>query len=229
MADYAVRLVVATRTPEALGVAGVAPYLAYGASPRASLGLVVAARALALLRGRAFALPEDVASLAPDLLRHRLVLSYEALADGRGRRRAHRTGPGPGAGDGGATGRGRLVDVAGDGSVRRRARALGPTGHTRPGPKPGASCPASSWWSTGGSGGSSRESTWASFPEPGSEPGESRPYVPGDDVRLIDWNVTARTGELHVRDPVADHEVDLWLLVDVSASQHFGTTIAGEA
>ncbi|HEU5448413.1 MAG TPA: MoxR family ATPase, partial [Acidimicrobiia bacterium] len=82
VADYAVRLVVATRTPEALGVSGVAPYLAYGASPRASLGLVVAARALALLRGRAFALPEDVGSLAPDILRHRLVLSFEALAEG---------------------------------------------------------------------------------------------------------------------------------------------------
>jgi uncharacterized protein (DUF58 family) len=63
------------------------------------------------------------------------------------------------------------------------------------------------------------------FPGAGSEPGDSRPYVPGDDVRLIDWNVTARTGEAHVRDPVADHEVDLWLLIDVSASQHFGTTI----
>src|SRR5207244_2883940 len=61
-------------------------------------------------------------------------------------------------------------------------------------------------------------------PGAGSESGESRPYVPGDDVRLIDWNVTARTGEAHVRDPVADHEVDLWLLVDVSASQYFGTT-----
>ena len=82
VADYAVRIVVATRTPTALGVAGVAPYLAYGASPRASLGLVVAARALALLRGRAFALPEDISCLAPDLLRHRLVLSYEALAEG---------------------------------------------------------------------------------------------------------------------------------------------------
>ncbi len=62
------------------------------------------------------------------------------------------------------------------------------------------------------------------FPGAGSEPGDSRPYVPGDDVRLMDWNVTARTGEAHVRDPVADHELDLWLLVDVSASQHFGTT-----
>jgi MoxR-like ATPase len=74
----------ATRRPEAFGVDGVAPYIAYGASPRASLGLVVAARALALCAGRAFAVPEDVAALAPDLLRHRLVLSYEALADGLG-------------------------------------------------------------------------------------------------------------------------------------------------
>jgi MoxR-like ATPase len=82
VADYAVRVVLATRHPEAGGVDGVAPYVAYGASPRASLGLVVAARALALLSGRGFALPEDVAALAPDLLRHRLVLSYEALAEG---------------------------------------------------------------------------------------------------------------------------------------------------
>jgi MoxR-like ATPase len=82
VADYAVRVVLATRTPAAAGVDGVAPYLAFGASPRASLGLVVAARALALLHSRAFALPEDVAALAPELLRHRLVLSYEALAEG---------------------------------------------------------------------------------------------------------------------------------------------------
>src|SRR5581483_7834508 len=79
VADYAVRVVLATRQAETFGVEGVAPYIAYGASPRASLGLVVAARALALLSGRAFALPEDVATLACDLLRHRLVLSYEAL------------------------------------------------------------------------------------------------------------------------------------------------------
>src|SRR5581483_8122687 len=84
VADYAVRVVLATRQAETFGVEGVAPYIAYGASPRASLGLVVAARALALLSGRAFALPEDVATLACDLLRHRLVLSYEALAAGVG-------------------------------------------------------------------------------------------------------------------------------------------------
>ena len=63
------------------------------------------------------------------------------------------------------------------------------------------------------------------FAGAGAEPGESRLYVPGDDVRLLDWSVTARTGLPHVRDPVADHEVDLWLLADMSASQHFGTTV----
>ena len=62
------------------------------------------------------------------------------------------------------------------------------------------------------------------FAGAGSEPGDTRAYVPGDDVRLLDWNVTARTGLPHVRDPVADHEVDLWLVADMSASQHFGTT-----
>ena len=82
VADYAVRLVIATRTPRVAGVEGADVYLACGASPRASLGLVAAARALALLRGRAFALPEDVGTLAADVLRHRLVLTYEALADG---------------------------------------------------------------------------------------------------------------------------------------------------
>ena len=84
VADYAVRVVLATRRPEAFGVHDVAPYVAYGASPRASLGLVLAARALALSGGRAFAVPDDVAALAPDILRHRLVLSYDALADGLG-------------------------------------------------------------------------------------------------------------------------------------------------
>jgi MoxR-like ATPase len=56
--------------------------LSYGASPRASLGLVAGARALALMRGRSYALPQDVFDIAPDVLRHRLVLSYEALAQG---------------------------------------------------------------------------------------------------------------------------------------------------
>jgi MoxR-like ATPase len=82
LVDHAVRLVLATRTPAAHGLADVAPLISYGASPRASLGLVAATRALALMRGRDYALPQDLQDVAPDILRHRLVLSYDALADG---------------------------------------------------------------------------------------------------------------------------------------------------
>src|SRR3954452_10256654 len=81
VADYAVRLVLATRDPAAFGVPSIAGVLAYGASPRASLGLVAAGRALALIRGRDYVLPDDIAAVAPEVLPHRLVLSYEALAD----------------------------------------------------------------------------------------------------------------------------------------------------
>jgi MoxR-like ATPase len=82
LAQYVVRLVVATREPARFGVGDVAPLLAYGASPRATLGLVAAARALALLRGRDYVLPVDVTELAVDVLSHRLVLSFDAVADG---------------------------------------------------------------------------------------------------------------------------------------------------
>jgi MoxR-like ATPase len=81
LVDYAVRLVVATRAPAEHGLSDVAQLIQYGASPRASLGIVRATRALALLRGRDYALPQDVQDIAPDILRHRLVLSYDALAD----------------------------------------------------------------------------------------------------------------------------------------------------
>ena len=80
--DYAVNLVLATRSPEEYGLGEIAPLIEYGASPRASLGLVAAGRALALLRGRRYAVPQDVFDVAPEILRHRLVLSYEALAQG---------------------------------------------------------------------------------------------------------------------------------------------------
>jgi len=80
--QYAVRLVGATRRPDKAGVAELAKYLSYGASPRASISMVEGARALAFLRGRNYVLPEDLTDLAVDTLRHRLVLSYEALAEG---------------------------------------------------------------------------------------------------------------------------------------------------
>ncbi len=81
LAEYVVRLVLATRDPRRFGLADVADQLAYGASPRATLGLVAAARALALLRGRDYVLPADVREIAADVLTHRLVLSFDAVAD----------------------------------------------------------------------------------------------------------------------------------------------------
>jgi MoxR-like ATPase len=80
--QYAVRLASATRDPDRLGVADVAKYVSFGASPRASIHLIEGARALSFLRGRTYVLPEDVTDLVPDVLRHRLVLTYEALAEG---------------------------------------------------------------------------------------------------------------------------------------------------
>jgi MoxR-like ATPase len=79
--EYAVRVSAATRDLSSVGLPDVARYVTYGVSPRASINLVAAARALALLRGRHYVLPEDVRTIAPDVLRHRLVLSYEALGD----------------------------------------------------------------------------------------------------------------------------------------------------
>jgi len=79
--DYAVRLVTATR-PGDHAATDIIRYVEHGASPRASINLIVAGRALAFVRGRDYLLPEDVVDIAPDVLRHRLVLTYEALADG---------------------------------------------------------------------------------------------------------------------------------------------------
>ena len=81
VAEYAVALCDATRHPATYGLGELGPYLAYGASPRGSINLVTAARALAVLRGRSYALPQDVQELARDVLRHRLVLTYQALAE----------------------------------------------------------------------------------------------------------------------------------------------------
>jgi MoxR-like ATPase len=82
LVQYAVKLVAATREPARAGLKDQARYLSYGASPRATISLIEGARALALLRGRTYALPEDVGDLVHDVLRHRLVLSYEALSEG---------------------------------------------------------------------------------------------------------------------------------------------------
>ena len=79
--EYSVKLVTATRQPELSGLADLKRYILFGASPRASINMIIAGRALAFVRGRDYALPQDVRDVALDVVRHRLVLSYEALSD----------------------------------------------------------------------------------------------------------------------------------------------------
>ena len=80
--QYAVRLVSATRTPAKHDLKELERFITFGASPRATINMTEGARALAMLRGRSYVLPEDMTDLVPDVLRHRLVLSYEALSEG---------------------------------------------------------------------------------------------------------------------------------------------------
>ena len=80
--QYAVRLVSVTRTPAQHGLKDLARWLSYGVSPRATINLAEGARALAMMRGRSYVLPQDMADLVPDVLRHRIALSYEALSEG---------------------------------------------------------------------------------------------------------------------------------------------------
>ena len=79
--EYAVKVVTATRSPKAVGLPNLENYITFGASPRASINLILTARALAFVRGRTYVLPQDVLDMALDVIRHRLALSYEALSD----------------------------------------------------------------------------------------------------------------------------------------------------
>jgi len=82
--EYAVRMVTATRKPQEVGLSELQKYIMFGASPRASINLILTGRALAFVRGRNYALPQDVLDMALDVMRHRIVLSYEALSDNVG-------------------------------------------------------------------------------------------------------------------------------------------------
>ncbi|MGA2489970.1 MAG: MoxR family ATPase [Anaerolineales bacterium] len=79
--EYAVKMVTATRSPKEVGLKELEHYIMFGASPRASINLILTGRALAFVRGRDYALPQDISDMALDVMRHRLVLSYEALSD----------------------------------------------------------------------------------------------------------------------------------------------------
>jgi MoxR-like ATPase len=82
LVQHAVRLAAATRSPDRYGIPDMARYIVYGASPRASINLIVAARALAFVRGRGYVIPQDVTDLVHDVMRHRIIPSYEAMSDG---------------------------------------------------------------------------------------------------------------------------------------------------
>ena len=79
--EYIINLVFGTRDAKKLGI-GVEHYIAYGASPRASIYLNVVAKVYAFMQGRGFVVPQDIKTMAPDVLRHRIILSYEAEAEG---------------------------------------------------------------------------------------------------------------------------------------------------
>jgi MoxR-like ATPase len=79
--EYAIRLVTATRQPGDFGLKDLEHYILFGASPRASINLILTGKSLAFVRGRSYVLPQDVLDMAPDVLRHRVVPSYEALSD----------------------------------------------------------------------------------------------------------------------------------------------------
>jgi len=79
--EYSVRLATATREPDKFGIPDIDKYIMYGASPRASINMIITARSLAFVRGRSYVVPQDVVDMALDVMRHRLVLSYEAMSE----------------------------------------------------------------------------------------------------------------------------------------------------
>ena len=216
---YAVRLADATRHPEQHGLADLAPLIEYGASPRGPIGLAQSARALALLRGRDYATSRDVKDVAADVLRHRLVLSYEALADGVTAddvldRVIAAVDP-------------QDDDAAAPGAARPDAQGLmrlvAPPARQGPGPLPESAIRALDVAVGRRIAGRLPGEHRAVGVGQGTEIAQLRPYVIGDDVRQLDPAATARTGEPYVRQQVPERALTSWLLVDVSPSMAFGT------
>ena len=229
--DYVLDLVAATRRPADYGLPQLAPLIAFGASPRAGIYLVQSARARAFLSGRAYVAPEDVKDLAPDILRHRVIPSFEAEAEElttcrEPRSSAPRIGhpiharriPAPLCHD-----RPPMI-----------ARFLGRLRPRRQAPEPPElQGPVSAELlrqvrrieiKTRHLVAESFAGAYhAVFKGQGMSFEEVRPYLPGDEVRSIDWNVTARTGEPHVKRFIEERELTVMLLVDLSGSLDFGS------
>ena len=207
------------------GCADLADLIAFGASPRATLFLARAAKALALVRGRGYVIPEDVKELAADVLRHRIIPTYEAEAEEITTDDADRPPPRPHPG---------ALKARGFRDARFLRRREGwPAGAPVPAAAPARPrrLPADLMRKV-------RRIEIATnrlvdqgvagdyhsvFKGLGMEFAEVRPYQPGDDVRTIDWNVTARMGTPFVKKFVEERDLTIFLVVDVSGSLSFGS------
>ena len=176
------------------------PYITFGASPRASINLIRAARALAFVRGRGYALPQDVLDMVLDVLRHRLVLSYEALSDN-------------------VTSDDLLNQILDRIPCRWCPYMNTPTAA----PTPERILQRLDWQVIRRLDGLLQGDYRSLFYGYGVDFADLREYQPGDDVRYIDWNVTARMDTPYVRQYVEDREITAWFLLDLSPSMDFGT------
>ena len=210
---YAVALADATRRPDRYGLHDLGRLIEFGASPRGPIGLIQAAQALALLRGRGHVVAEDVQDLAADVLRHRLVLTYDALGDGVAPDDLLGAHPGRGRGRRGARGGGGVTP----------APLAAPAGAQGPGAMPGALVEALDLVLARRAAGVLPGERRAAGLGTGTELAQIRPYQVGDDVRALDASASARTGIPHVREHVPERTLTTWLLLDVSASMAFGT------
>ena len=170
------------------------------------------------MRGRNYALPEDMTDLVPDVLRHRLVLSYEALSEGLspdalvGKIMAKIPAP---------PSRWNMKSSLHEPPHERGARA--PRGRQRAAQTPSTCCGGWSGPSSAASTACCRATTAPCSAAPGLDLADLREYQHHDDVRHIDWNVTARLQAPHVREFTEDREMAAWFLLDLSPSVDFGS------
>src|SRR5258708_4636228 len=201
--EYAVRLVTATRRPQDIGLKELEHYVLFGASPRASINLILTARALAFVRGRDYVLPQDVRDMALDVMRHRIVLSYEALSD----------------------------NVGSDDLLKKILDRIPiPTVPCVNVPMPSAAperiLQRLDWQVIRRLDGILQGDYRTLLYGFGVDFADLREYQPEDDVRYIDWNVTARMNTPFVRQYVEDRGITAWFLLDFTPSLDFGSTPA---
>ena len=174
-------------------------YIMFGASPRASINLILTGRALAFVRGRNYALPQDVLDMALDVMRHRIVLSYEALSD----------------------------NVTGDDILKKFwtvSRSLWCLCMSMPtsAATPERILQRLDWHVIRRLDGLLQGDYRTLFYGFGVDFADLREYQAEDDIRYIDWNVTARMDTPYVRQYVEDREITAWFLLDLSPSVDFG-------